>query len=78
MISGLVILHLMLHEVPMIIAGAISIWGTPKAVKRIMVTHTDKRIAKLLKQGVACLSIAKKIGRPGDIERVHRIGCNCK
>jgi hypothetical protein len=42
-----------------------------------MVTHTDLRIRKLLAKGLACAGIAKKIGRPGDLSRVHRIGCNC-
>lgn len=40
--------------------------------------QTDLRIAKLLKRGLTCESIARKIGRRGFIERVHRVGCNCK
>lgn len=43
-----------------------------------MITHTDARIRKLLSAGVSCEGIARKIGRPGDIERVHQVGCNCE
>ncbi len=39
-------------------------------------THTEERIEKLLRQGLACRSIANKIGRPGDLARVHKVGCN--
>jgi hypothetical protein len=40
-------------------------------------THTKQRIEKLLAKGLPCASIAKKIGRPGDIDRIHVAGCNC-
>ena len=33
-------------------------------------THTSERIKKLIEKGLAPESIAKKIGRPGDTERV--------
>lgn len=33
-------------------------------------SHTDARIEKLAGRGVAVPSIARKIGRPGDVERV--------
>jgi len=37
-----------------------------------MVSHTDQRIIKLWDKGVHSLeTIAKKIGRPNDIERVR-------
>jgi hypothetical protein len=42
------------------------------------VHHTEERIRKLLAKGLACESIARKIGRPGDVDRVHTVGCNCK
>ena len=40
-------------------------------------SQTDLRISKLLKRGVRCKKIAKAIGRPGDLTRVHKLGCNC-
>ena len=40
-------------------------------------THTAARIAKLLARGLTCAGVARKIGRPGEIERVHKVGCNC-
>lgn len=33
-------------------------------------SHTTKRIRKLAKKGLTPEQIARKIGRPGDIERV--------
>ncbi len=33
-------------------------------------THTDKRIIKLARKGLTPTQIARKIGRPGDTERV--------
>jgi hypothetical protein len=40
-------------------------------------SHTTARIQKLLDKGLSCASIAKKIGRPNEIDRVHKVGCNC-
>ena len=37
-----------------------------------MVGHTDDRIRKLFSRGLSLGSIARKIGRPGDIRRVLR------
>jgi hypothetical protein len=34
--------------------------------------HTDKRIIKLHKAGLTPEQIARKIGRPGDVERVQQ------
>ena len=44
---------------------------------------TDDRILKLAQRGVRCESIARKIGRPGDLARIHealaraRFACIC-
>jgi hypothetical protein len=35
-----------------------------------MFNHTDARIAKLFRKGLPLETIARKIGRPGDIHRV--------
>jgi len=35
-----------------------------------MISHTDQRILKLARKGLSLESIARKIGRPGDVERV--------
>ena len=37
------------------------------------VTHTDLRIKKLAAKGLTPEQIARKIGRPGDVERVLRV-----
>ncbi len=37
-----------------------------------MVTHTDLRIRKLALRGLTPEQIARKIGRPCDLARVHR------
>jgi hypothetical protein len=34
-------------------------------------SHTHARILKLHAKGLNCESIAKKLGRPGEVERVH-------
>ena len=34
--------------------------------------HTDERIRKLHKKGLSVEQIARKIGRPGDVERVEQ------
>ncbi len=36
-------------------------------------THTEKRINKLFKRGLDAGQIARKIGRPDDVERVLRV-----
>lgn len=36
----------------------------------MMISHTDQRILKLARKGLSLESIARKIGRPGDVERV--------
>ncbi len=38
----------------------------------IAVSHTDKLIIKLHRQGVSIERIARRIGRPGDHERVRQ------
>lgn len=38
----------------------------------IEVSHTDKVIIKLHRQGLSIERIARRIGRPGDIERVKQ------
>jgi hypothetical protein len=35
-----------------------------------MITHTEERIIKLAKRGLSVKSIARKIGRPDDHQRV--------
>lgn len=40
-------------------------------------THGAARIAKLLARGLPCATIARKIGSPGKLKRIHRVGCNC-
>lgn len=41
-------------------------------MKAIQVSHTDKIIIKLHKQGLSIHRIARRIGRPGDHERVRQ------
>jgi len=38
----------------------------------MVMSHTDKRILKLSAKGLSEESIARKIGRPGDVERVRK------
>lgn len=38
----------------------------------IAVSHTDKLIVKLHRQGVSIERIARRIGRPGDHERIKQ------
>ena len=37
-----------------------------------LLSDTDKRIIKLFRRGTSLASIARKIGRPGDVDRVKR------
>lgn len=41
-------------------------------MKPIQVSHTDKVIIKLHRQGISIAKIARRIGRPGDHERVRQ------
>lgn len=37
-----------------------------------MISDTDRRIWKLAAKGLSAETIARKIGRPGDVERVRK------